>query len=201
MMNTISDVPPALAPGFDQPVFDSIKVFRVVADAMAHPGEIKRIDARPPAPAQLMPAAAALCLTLLDFETVLWTQNPHSAVSEYLRFHCGCPVTQTPSQAAFAWIDSTMNMPPLSAFIAGDPEYPDRSTTLLIQVKSLSNASGVRLFGPGIRESIYLDVAGIPAAYWRELQASRAAFPCGIDIVFIWGERIAALPRTTQVVM
>ena len=32
MMDTISDVPPALAPGFDQPVFDSIKVFRVVAE-------------------------------------------------------------------------------------------------------------------------------------------------------------------------
>ena len=32
MMDTLAP----LAPGFDQPVFDSIKVFRSVADAMAH---------------------------------------------------------------------------------------------------------------------------------------------------------------------
>ena len=76
MMNTISDVPPALAPGFDQPVFDSIKVFRVVADAMAHPGEIKRIDARPPAPAQLMPAAAALCLLVDESQAGQFCQRP-----------------------------------------------------------------------------------------------------------------------------
>ena len=195
MMDTLAP----LAPGFDQPVFDSIKVFRSVADAMAHPGEIKRVDARPPAPAQLMPAAVALCLTLLDFETVLWLQQSHAGVGDYLRFHCGCPITQEPADAAFALIGNTLDLPPVSAFNAGLPEYPDRSTTLLIQVKSLSNATGVRLSGPGLRDSVFLDVAGIPAAYWHALQASRAAFPCGVDIVFIWGERIAALPRTTQV--
>ncbi len=194
------DTVTTLAPGFDEPVFDSIKVFRAVADAMAHPGEIRRVDARPPAPPQLMPASAALCLTLLDFETPLWLQQPQAAVNEYLRFHCSCPITAEPAQAAFALIGNTLDMPAVSAFNAGSPEYPDRSATLLIQVNSLSNASGVRLSGPGLRGSVYLDVAGIPAAYWHALQASRAAFPCGIDIVFIWGERIAALPRTSQVV-
>lgn len=193
------DTVTTLAPGFDQPVFDSIKVFRAVADAMAHPGEIRRVEARPSAPPQLMPAAAALCLTLLDFETPLWLQQPQAAVSEYLRFHCNCPTTPEPAQAAFALIGNTFAMPSVSTFNVGSPEYPDRSTTLLIQVKSLSNASGVRLSGPGLRGSVYLDVAGIPAAYWHELQASRAAFPRGVDIVFIWGERIAALPRTSQV--
>ena len=85
MMDTISDVPPALAPGFDQPVFDSIKVFRVVADAMAHPGEIKRIDARPPAPAQLMPAAAALSCARAG-----WTMAAHTASVDKIEIFFMC---------------------------------------------------------------------------------------------------------------
>jgi alpha-D-ribose 1-methylphosphonate 5-triphosphate synthase subunit PhnH len=193
------DTATTLAPGFGDPVFDNIKVFRAVADAMAHPGAIKHIAARPPAPAQLMPAAAALCLTLRDFETPLWLQQPQRDVSDYLRFHCSCPLTPEPLRAAFALISDTAAMPRLSAFNAGDAEYPDRSATLFIQVASLSNASGVQLTGPGLRQPAYLDVAGISAAWWRELRDSRAAFPCGVDIVFVWGERIAALPRTTVV--
>lgn len=193
------DAAAALLPGLQHPVYDSIKVFRAVADAMSHPGLIRHVPVRPPAPTQLTPAAAALCLTLLDFETTLWLQQPERAVSDYVRFHCGCPLVAAPAGAAFALISSTVEMPALSAFNAGNPEYPDRSATLLVQVASLSNASGVRLNGPGLRETVYLDVAGISAAWWRELQASRAAFPCGVDIVFTWGERIAALPRTTLV--
>ena len=194
------DTATTLSPGLDNPVFDSIKVFRVVADAMAHPGKIKHIPARPPAPPQLMSASAALCLSLLDFETTLWMQHPQRAVTDYLRFHCGCPVTSEPLRASFALITDTVAMPKVAAFNADKPEYPDRSTTLLIQVASLSNATGVRLSGPGLQHPTQLDVAGVSAAYWRELQESRAAFPCGVDIVFVWGERIAALPRTTVVV-
>ena len=193
------DATTALTPGLEQPVYDSIKVFRAVADAMAHPGSIRHVPARPPAPVQLMPATAALCLSLLDFETPLWVQQPQRAITDYLRFHCGCPLAPEPAGAMFALVTSTVEMPAVASFNAGEPEYPDRSATLLVQVASLSNASGVCLTGPGLREPAYLDVAGISAAYWRALQASRAAFPCGVDIVFVWGERIAALPRTTAV--
>lgn len=193
------DTASTLAPGFDNPVYDSIKVFRAVAEAMAHPGAIKHVPARPPAPAQLMPAAAALCLTLLDFETPLWLQHPQRELTDYLKFHCGCPLAAEPLTAAFALITDTAAMPAPSAFNAGEPEYPDRSATLFVQVSSLSNATGVRLSGPGLREANRLDVAGVSAAYWRQVQSARAAFPCGVDIVFVWGERIAALPRTTAV--
>lgn len=189
----------SLAPGLERPSYDSIKVFRALTDAMAHPGEIKQVPARPPAPPQLMPATAALCLSLLDFETPLWLQQQQPAVHEYLRFHCGCPLVSEPARAAFALITSTPAMPTFSLFNPGEPEYPDRSATLLVQVASLSNAAGVRLSGPGLQTPIRLDVAGMSADFWYGLQATRATFPCGVDVVFVCGDRIAALPRTTQI--
>src|SRR5262249_60143642 len=58
--------------GFVEPVLESQRVFRRVLDAMAHPGRIVRIDSFIDAPVPLAPATAAVCLTLLDFETPLW---------------------------------------------------------------------------------------------------------------------------------
>jgi alpha-D-ribose 1-methylphosphonate 5-triphosphate synthase subunit PhnH len=188
-----------LQPGLDRPMYDSITVFRAVADAMAHPGRITPVAVRPPAPAQLMPAAAGLCLALLDFETPLWVQHPRPAVTDYLRFHCGCPLTDEPRHAAFALITDTLIMPALSDFHAGDAEYPERSATLFIQVGALSNACGVTLSGPGLPQPTQLMADGIALHHWRDIQASRTAFPCGVDIVFVAGEHIAALPRSTRI--
>ena len=197
--NSVPAMTSILTPGFDHPTYDSIKVFRAVANAMARPGAIHQVHARPPAPTQLSPACAALCLTLLDMNTPLWMQNPLPVVSEYLRFHCGCPLTPHPGTASFALVTNTAALPALDAFNAGSAEYPDDSATLLIQVSSLSNATGVKLSGPGLREPMYLDAAGISADYWHDLQASRVRFPLGVDIIFTCGEHIAALPRTTRV--
>ena len=62
----------ALRPGFLAPVADSQQVFRRVLRAMSEPGSLQDIavDLAPPAP--LDRATAALCLTLLDFETPVW---------------------------------------------------------------------------------------------------------------------------------
>lgn len=191
--------PAVMTAGLDNPTYDSIKVFRAVANAMSHPGAIQAVDARPPAPVQLAPACAALCLALLDGDTPLWMQHHQPLVKEYLRFHCGCPITPHSRSASFALITSTSALPELGVFNAGCAEYPDESATLLIQVQHLSNAGGVTLRGPGLREPCRLEVGGMPADYWRAIQESRAQFPLGVDIVFVWGKHIAALPRSTQI--
>ena len=113
--------------GFDKPTYDSIKVFRAVANAMAKPGAILRVEANPPAPRQLAPACAALCLTLLDLKTPLWIQHHMPLVGEYLRFHCGCPITPYTRDASFALLTNTAALPPLGGFNAGSAEYPDDS--------------------------------------------------------------------------
>lgn len=196
---TPQDPPPG---GFADPVFDSQRTFRTLLEAMAHPGSILPAPRLPDVPAPLYPSAAALCLALADFDTPLWLDAPLSAtptVKALFGFHCGCPLTEDPGQAAFALIAAAPAMPPLEAFAQGSDEYPDRSTTLVIQVAELSDDPAVTLRGPGIRSQRTLDARPLPGDFWRQVQANGARFPRGVDIVLASGRTLAALPRSTRI--
>ena len=91
-------------------------------------------------------------------------------------------------------------IPGFEAFALGTLEYPDRSTTLVIPVDEPRRGSAVgRLTGPGIAGEARLHAGPLPAASSAGLAENPALFPRGVDIVFVCGDRIAALPRTTVV--
>ena len=58
-----------LETGFDDPVYESQIVFRKILKVMSEPGTIKKIKNKLSAPTPMMKATAAVCLTLMDFET------------------------------------------------------------------------------------------------------------------------------------
>lgn len=188
-----------LLPGLPDPVFDSQRAFRAALAALARPGSIHRIDIAIEPPAPLAPAAAALALTLADFETPLWLQSTEAAPAQYLRFHCGSPLVVDTAAARFAFLHDAGTMPTLAAFNQGEIDYPDRSTTLIIQVRSLAAGAGTKLRGPGIRGSAALAADGLPSRFWEEWRGNAALFPRGVDVILVDGSRIASLPRTTQV--
>src|SRR5262249_48608259 len=143
-----------LAAGFADPVFDAQSVFRAVMMAMARPGEVRAITPELTPPAPLMPVTAALALTLLDYETPVWLDASlmtAQEVAQWIKFHPGARVTPEADQAAFAIAGSPARMPPLNAFALGTLEYPDRSTTLVLQVDSLKGGNSLVLSGPGIK--------------------------------------------------
>ena len=189
----------AIHPGFADPVLDSQRTFRAVLDAMAHPGRVVTA-ATLQAPPPLTAATAAVCLTLLDFETPLWLE-PAAATADvvaYLRFHCGAPLVDAPPAARFAVIADPSRMPPLDAWDPGTDERPDLSTTLVLQVGRLAGDRGARLTGPGIETEARLEVSGAPGL-WSAMRAGSARFPRGVDVIVCAGDRLAALPRTTRV--
>ena len=196
-----------LSPGFEDPVLESQSVFRAALKAMAEPGRPQAVAAGLTVPAPLSPVAAAVCLTLLDVDTPLWLDEAARAseeVRQFLAFHCGCPAAGAPAEAAFALIAAPLAMPPLGAFAQGSAEYPDRSTTLVIQVETLNDETlsgdgGVVLRGPGIAESRRFGAAPLPPDFWAQVQANRAAFPRGVDVIFAAPGRLAALPRSSRV--
>lgn len=194
----------ALAPGFVNSVHDSQRVFRCVLDAMARPGTVHRLDVAIDAPAPLGTGAAALALALLDYETPVWLEARLAGtqgVGSWLRFHTGAPITTDPARAAFGFVLDAAAAPPLESLALGSTEYPDRSATLVVGVTSLEQGVALRLAGPGIRGTATLRVSGEAALLVPALQRNQTLFPRGIDIVFVRGPSIAAIPRSTRVVM
>lgn len=191
----------SIRPGFHDPVADSQAVFRAAMNAMAHPG--RRYPVRPgfDPPRPLAPPAAALLLTLCDFETPVWLDPPlagEAGVAEFLRFHTGARLVLAPSEAAYAVVADTVRMPPLEAFAQGTAEYPDRSATLILQVREIG-IGGWRLEGPGVPGHALFSAGPLPADMAAQLQANRTRFPRGVDMLFSTDSEIAALPRSVRV--
>ncbi|MEO0918525.1 MAG: phosphonate C-P lyase system protein PhnH, partial [Pseudomonadota bacterium] len=166
--------------------------FRSVMDAMARPGALQDISgAEPPAP--LSKAAGCVLLTLCDTDTPVYLAGDADcpAVRSWLAFHTGAPVSG-PSHCMFA-VGTWAALAPLSSYPIGTSEYPDRSSSLIVECSELAQ-SGAALKGPGIKDSASLSLPDIPA-----FQRNHAFFPLGLDFIFTCGNQIAALPRTTEV--
>jgi alpha-D-ribose 1-methylphosphonate 5-triphosphate synthase subunit PhnH len=190
-----------MLPGLADPTLDSQRIFRSVLEAISHPGRIVDVATaiRPPMP--LHPATAAVCLTLLDFDTPLWLDDAAARpeVVDWLKFHCGMPLTGEPAAAGFALVADSGLMPPLGALNAGTAEHPERSATVIVQARALIGGTGRRLTGPGIADQVHLDVAGVPDRFWSWASDNHARFPRGVDVLISAGQVITALPRTTRV--
>ncbi len=183
-------------PAFPDPVLDAQSCFRAVLEAMSRPGSIVTAGMGLAPPTPLMPAAAAVALTLADADTPLW-QDAGEDAANWIAFHCGAPMMATPGEATIALVAD--GLPALSSFACGTEEEPQRGATLIVQVASLSDADGWVLTGPGIERTHRLRVDGLPADFLPQWAANRADFPCGVDIILCAGTRLAALPRTVRI--
>lgn len=191
----------SLKPGFADPVFDAQAVFRASLLATAYPGRVVSLDRACVAPQPLSSASAALCLTLMDFETPAWLdrQTACNETADWLRFHCSLPLRDDPVAARFAIITDPTNMPRLFEFFSGDVEYPDRSTTLIVQVPSLAEGPATTWTGPGIKSSAGVNLSGLPLWFWADWELNRDLYPRGIDVFFTSGNALVGLPRTIKV--
>ena len=189
----------SLLPGFNNPVDDAQQVFRAALQAFAHPGRLQTLPVTSGLPDGLSPALAALLLTLADPDTPVWLPaGVPAAARAFLRFHCGCPLTDEVDAAAFVCVPAGHAMPALADCAQGDPAFPDRSATLLVEVASLTDGDTLTLRGPGIETTQALRVAGLPADFRASWRANNAGFPLGVDLLLASGDRFCALTRTTH---
>ncbi|CAM2144246.1 Alpha-D-ribose 1-methylphosphonate 5-triphosphate synthase subunit PhnH [Pararobbsia alpina] len=193
-----------LAAGLGDPVHDSQAIFRVLLDTLSRPGTLGRIqpvlDADGPL-AHIPCSAFAALLTLADYATPVWIQQHDDALAATVRFHTGAPIAQHANEAAFAYIHEAADIPAADTFALGEPETPDRSTTLLIRVDALEGGRPLTLSGPGIESSVTIAPRGIPDAFWHARAELAPAFPCGIDCYLVCGAELMGIPRTTLVEM
>jgi alpha-D-ribose 1-methylphosphonate 5-triphosphate synthase subunit PhnH len=191
----------AVTPGFADSVVGAQKVFRAVMDAVARPGFPQSLAGVASAPAPLSPTAAAIALALTDYDTPIFLDAVLAAAPEvaaWLRFHTGAAVVAEPARAAFAFLADPAGAPPFEAFAPGTPEYPDRSTTLVLQVESFAAGACLTLTGPGIAGSRSFSAAPLPQDFAMRMRANRALFPRGVDLLLVTADQVAALPRSVR---
>lgn len=193
-----------LAAGLHDPVHASQQAFRQVMDALARPGQIRMIgDALPGVP--LGGAMARLLLSLADEETpVFWHMRETDAAAlrslqHWLQFHTGAKVASHPAQASFAVVTEPQQAPTLGSFAQGAASSPEFSSTLFIELPSLTAGPALEWRGPGIQDVQRVALAGLADSFWAQWQANHAAFPQGVDMVFTCGDSALGLPRTTRV--
>jgi alpha-D-ribose 1-methylphosphonate 5-triphosphate synthase subunit PhnH len=188
--------------GFADPVFNAQTVFRAVMDAMARPGTVQSLPvfARPPAP--LSATVGAIALALCDNDTPLWldpTLQASAAIKSWLGFHSGAALANTPADAHFALIAAPAEMMSLDGFSQGTQDYPDRSTTLILQVSDLVSGTPLLLAGPGIETTATIAPAQMPRHFVEQWKQNNQRFPRGVDLILATPDGIACLPRTTRI--
>lgn len=197
MMTTIAELPS----GFADKVLSAQSTFRAIMNAMAQPGHVQSITTATGAPLPMMRGAAALALTLFDHDTLIWLDSGMSEtpdVAKWLKFHTGAPIVLESAVCSFALIADAENLPALKRFSFGTNEYPDRSTTLVVQVESLARGQRYELRGPGIDGTTLLRAMIKPTDLFERLAVNAPLFPRGIDVVLVCDDAIVAVPRTTR---
>jgi alpha-D-ribose 1-methylphosphonate 5-triphosphate synthase subunit PhnH len=191
----------ALKPGFSNPVIDSQAAFRAILEAMSFPTRIQTIAAALDPPAPLEPAAAAICLTLMDMDTPVWLDEAADTrpAQDFLRFHCGCSLVDEPAAGQFAVVADPTASPRLGMFAQGSEIYPDQSATVIVQAPSLTAGPKRTARGPGIEDLGTLAVDGLPDRFWHEWKMNHSGFPNGVDILFACGAAVIGLPRSIEV--
>jgi alpha-D-ribose 1-methylphosphonate 5-triphosphate synthase subunit PhnH len=187
------------AANFPNSVLSAQSTFRAILDATARPGSIQPVTGVTEAPAPLSSGAAAIALALCDHDTPVWVDGGLAAsarVNEWLRFYCGCPIVQNPRDAAFAFASEPGAIPPFEAFNLGTADYPDRSTTIVLQVQSFEAGPRLMLTGPGIRDRVAFRADPVPADIAARLRFNRELFPRGVDLMLVTNHAVAALPRS-----
>ena len=186
--------------GFADPTRDSQTSFRAIMDALANPGTPRRLAESALAVGPLGAELVNTLLTLSDADTPIWLSDSLrvSSVEAFIAFHTGAPLTREPGRASFALVANLNELPKLEQFNLGTQEYPDRSTTVVLQVASLTGGPELISRGPGIKDHGHFAPVGLPQDFIHQWSANREKFPRGIDLLLVADGQVMGLPRSTR---
>lgn len=151
---------------------------------------------RPGTPqAMPLPGPAPLALALIDRECRVWADTPE--LDALLRRTGASAVPSELADHVFLALDTEAALARMGRLMAGDALYPDEGATLIAPAR-IGTGPELRLTGPGIEGSARLRLGGLHPAVWA-VRAGLCRYPLGIEMIFVDGAQIVALPRSTLV--
>ncbi len=188
-----------LLPAFQDPVHDAQQTFRLLMDVFAAPATIRNFSPAVMGPSGLLPVTTAILLALADADAPVWIDSGrenYRGIADYLRFHTGARIVSDPAEASFAVVDGNDDID-CFRFNTGTPEYPDRSTTVVVQSEQLI-ASGLRYTGPGLKQPVMFSARPLWHSFADDFAANGNLFPCGLDFIVVATGQLAAMPRSLR---
>lgn len=189
----------SLFQGLENTSHRSQAIFRNILLAMSEPGTIVTI-ADSPTWENLTAASTGVLLTLCDQNTgVYFSPALHKeAVVHAMQFHTQATISKA-NAAQFAFINQTDPLD-VDDFHQGNELFPEQSTTVVVQVESLTHGIPITLSGAGIQSTTTVSPT-IPTALLDYYQTQNTRYPLGIDTLLASGDQLMAIPRSTHVVL
>ncbi|MCX7965091.1 MAG: phosphonate C-P lyase system protein PhnH [Syntrophorhabdaceae bacterium] len=184
-------------------VFKTQRIYRIILQAMAHPGRIYNLFKEIQHQGLFLPEPFMglfyILETLLDGNVSFTVINDPNGYTKEIEIITRSQFKDI-SEADFIIIFEGKSDGAIIKAKKGSPEYPDDSATVIYTVHSCSNENKkgtIFLSGPGIKKATYLTLTGLFKEELDVLMSLRGDFPCGIDLIFIdpFGN-IACIPRS-----
>ncbi len=160
--------------------------FAAILAALSRPGTVHRMPEPGPAP---------LVEALLDRECRAWADT--APVEAMIRDSGATVVPFELAGHLFLKLDTDAALARLARAAVGDPLYPDEGATVVVPAR-IGEGPELRLSGPGVDGTARLRAGGLHPGLWP-LRAGLCRYPLGIEMIFLDGDRIAAIPRSTTV--
>lgn len=165
--------------------------FRSSLDALARPGELRRI----------VPLFDSPLLAMASVLLYAEVSHYYEGTLDFalVRALCGSPLAQA-AQADYLFFEAP-RADYLEQAKPGTPESPELSATLVFDCSSIEHhhTSRVILIGPGIRQQKEL-VLPVGTDFLDTFREKNDSFPLGIDLFLITADsHLLGLPRTTHI--
>jgi alpha-D-ribose 1-methylphosphonate 5-triphosphate synthase subunit PhnH len=83
----------------------------------------------------------------------------------------------------------------LDCFRVGPSEYPDKATTIVVQVDDILPAAVNKYPNILFDNTVQLDLKGVPNKFWNQWWQLSGLYPLGVDIFFTCDDVLIALSK------
>jgi alpha-D-ribose 1-methylphosphonate 5-triphosphate synthase subunit PhnH len=181
-------------------VLQDQRMFRVLLQAMAHPGRVYQA----PFSGNRSEVLISVLEALLDQEVSCCVLSPEREIYEQ-KIHAVTHCKSTgPGEADFIVVPSGNSGGGILEAKRGTLEYPDQGATAVYGVDSLNTTGNgtpqFALLGPGIKNRICIVMKGFPCDELLRIRQLNAEFPLGVDCIFIdRAGNLLCIPRSVQI--
>jgi len=191
----------------DETVFRTQLHFRIVMDAMAHPGIIKQIPtADGPRVDGLNPGSVMIAFALLNSDVSFFVSESDDVVSHFIASHTGAKPTSV-EMADYIFTEGDAINDLMVKAKKGNLSYPENSATFIVDVEQMNSilfegALKVALTGPGVEKENVVYIRGMAPEILTLMGLQNEEFPLGVDMMVVDEEgQIICIPRSSHVIV